>query len=366
MQLLEYYHHQKVKNVFFIPRKSLLPTTSALNLYGVRGAGKSSLAIDTLLEVEKEKALYIDCQDPNFTLSPLLLSSLQHYIEVHSITHLVLDHYQEGLLPSFPQVRHLIVVTRIPLDNTSLEPFELFPLDYEEFLAFEGGNISTKGFNHFLRVGTLPLVAKTPKQTMTLFKLFFQSAFNPKEQEILLILAQQQTNHITIHQLYTFTKERFKISKDWLYRTIKEFEKEKILFFLPESYHKSGKKLILFDFAFPKYLSHRQSFSTQFDTMVALTLLKHHIPIKTLGKEGYITQEGELIMPAPFESEERLWLKAQNSFSLYKKFSIQKITIVTVANHYQFKIEKIHFEALPFTEWSILNDSDLHHTKSEV
>jgi hypothetical protein len=116
--------------------------------------------------------------------------------------------------------------------------------------------------------------------------------------------------------------------------------------------------MLLFDFAFAKYLTMGQPFITQFDSMIALALIKHGISIQTLGIHGYVTTQNELIVPAPFESEESLWVKSQNKFSLYKKYGIQKVTIVTVANSFEYHIEKLHFEALPFDEWSVINDEE--------
>ena len=189
-------------------------------------------------------------------------------------------------------------------------------------------------------------------------KTFFQSSFDMQEQKLLLLLAKYHTKHLTTHQIYTFAKEKFRVSKDWLYRTIKRFTEEKLIIFIDDRYQKSGKKMLLFDFAFAKYLTLGQPFIIQFDTMVALALMKHHIDVQTLGIHGYITEEDELIIPAPFESEESLWVKSQNKFSLYKKHNIKKVTIVTVANAYEYTIEKLRFEALPFDEWSVINDEE--------
>jgi hypothetical protein len=92
--------------------------------------------------------------------------------------------------------------------------------------------------------------------------------------------------------------------------------------------------------------------------MIALALMKHHIKVETLGIHGYITQQNELIIPSPFESEESLWVKSQNKFSLYQKHKIQKVTIITVTNNYTYTIGKLHFEALPFNEWSVISEED--------
>ena len=358
MKLLEYYHNQQHFSDNYVTRKCQLPPNVDINLYGVRGAGKTAIVLDLIIQEDSVNTLYIDMQDPNLIFTTLTTLALQQYIDRFGITLLILDHYEDPSLESFPNVERLIILSRISLQDKALTPVELFPLDYEEFLAFESSLSQNRGFNHFLRSGTLPLLARSQKNATQTMKLFFLSAFDSHEQKLLLILAQQHTKHLTTHQIYTFAKEKFKVSKDWLYKTMKHFVEEKLVLFINDRYQKSGKKMLLFDFAFAKYLTTGQPFIIQFDTMIALALMKHHIEVETLGIHGYVTQNNELIIPAPFESEESLWVKSQNKFSLYKKYGIQKVTIVTVANHYEYDIEKLHFEALPFDEWSVINDED--------
>ena len=48
MNLLEYYQNQLPNNENFVPRKCQLPLEGDINLYGVRGAGKTSIALDFL------------------------------------------------------------------------------------------------------------------------------------------------------------------------------------------------------------------------------------------------------------------------------------------------------------------------------
>lgn len=356
MDLLEYYQNQLPVNEQFVIRKCQIPPQEDINLFGVRASGKTSMVLDLLSELEH--VLYIDFDDPNLIFHTLTTLALQQHIDKEGIRVLVLDHYRESLLSAFPNVDRLIVVSRIPLKDKTLTPLELFPLDYEEFLAFEHTSVPNRGFNHFLRSGTLPIVARAQKTASQAMKTFFQSAFTPNEQKLLLVLAQHHTKHLTIHQIYTFAKEKFKVSKDWLYKTMKAFTEEKLVLFIEDQHEKSGKKMLLFDFAFAKYLTLGQPFIHQFDTMIALALIKHNIPVKTLGIHGYITDSNELIIPAPFESEESLWVKSQNKFSLYKKYGIKKVTIVTVANTYGYSIEKLYFDALPFNEWSVLHSEE--------
>jgi len=358
MDLLEYYQNQHPIIDNYVTRKCQVPEKGDINLFGVRGSGKTTIVLDLLAEEDEESSLYIDFEDPNLIFSPLSVVTIQQFIDRNGITLLVLDHYTQGLLPSFPNVERLIVLSRIKIIEDALTPIELFPLDYEEFLAFETGMIQNQGFNHFLRSGTLPGLARSQKTASLSMKTFLQSSFNDHEQKLLLILAQHHTKHLTTHQIYTYAKEKFKVSKDWLYKTMKLFTEEKLLFFIDDRYQKSGKKMLLFDFAFAKYLTVGQPFIMQFDTMIALALMKHNINVQTLGIHGYVTEKNELIIPAPFESEESLWVKSQKKYSLYKKYGIKKVTIVTVANTYEYHIEKLHFEALPFDEWSVINNEE--------
>lgn len=358
MELLEYYQNQRFATENYIPRKCHLPPKEDINLYGVRGAGKTTMILNLMKEEGEETTLYIDLEDPNLIFNTLSTLSLQHYIDREGISLLILDHYTEGYLPSFPNVKRLIILSRIHLDDKNLIPVELFPLDYEEFLAFETSTVQSGSFNHFLRSGTLPLIARSQKAHTQSMKTFLQSSFDENEKKLLIILAQYHTKHLTTHQIYTFAKEKFKVSKDWLYKTMKLFTQEKLILFIEDRYQKSGKKMLLFDFAFAKYLTIGQPFIIQFDTMIALALIKQHINIQTLGIHGYVTAKNELIIPAPFESEDSLWVKSQSKFSIYKKYGIKKVTIVTVANTYEYDIEKLHFEALPFDEWSVINDEE--------
>ena len=358
MKLLEYYHNQRLSSEKYITRKLNIPN-GYINLYGVRGSGKTTLAIDLLQQQEDtESLLYIDLNSPNLLFDSISTETIQRYIDLHKIKLLIIDSYSQNYLTHYPKVERLIVISRIPLDDTELIPLELFPLDYEEFLAFETTLSQTVGFNHFLRSGTLPYLAKSQKTHIETMKKFLQSSFDINEQKLLIILAQHHTKHLTTHQIYTLAKEKFKISKDWLYKTIKSFKEEKLIFFIDDRYQKSGKKMLLFDFAFAKYLTIGQPFILQFDTMIALALMKHHIKVQTLGIHGYITDQNELIIPAPFESQDSLWIKSQNKFSIYKKYKISKVTIITIANHYEYQIEKLNFEALPFDEWSIISEEE--------
>lgn len=357
MDFLEHYHEHPPVNEQYMLRKIQLLPDGNVNLYGVRGAGKTALVLEYLQE-QGTHSLYIDLEEPNLILNTLDTLPLQDYIDELKIKELILDHYEEGMIDDLPTVARTVIISRSPIQEEAFSYQQLFTLDYEEFFAFTHASSATHAFKHFLKAGTLPAMAKHRTNTTLAMKQFFQQQFNPNEQSLILILARYNTQALSTHQIYLFTKEHFRISKDFVYYAIKKFQEEGLLYFIDNAIKRSAKKMLMYDFAFAKYLSGQQAFGAQFDSMMGLTLIKHKVPICTLGNHGYITNDNELIIPAPFEGEESFWLKCQNKFSIYKKYAVKKVTIVTVANTYNFRIEKLHFEALPFNEWSVIHNEN--------
>jgi len=359
MELLTHFYEHPPQNEHFLPRKQSLPQADRLNLYGARGCGKTAMVLDYIRQTA-ERTLYLDLESPALIVTPLETLQLQAFLDENDIHTLVLDHYEEGLMESFPDVARLIVVSRRPLSLSGFVGIELMPLDYEEFLAFNPSATPTVAFNRFLRSGSLPMMYRHFKSAPLMMKQFFQHQFTPNEQSLVLMLARYNTQPLTTHQIYTMTREHFKISKDFVYQAVKRFETEGIIRFVPNALKRSGKKMFFYDFAFAKYLAVEQPFGVQFEAMVAATLFKHGVAFQTLGLHEFLTDDGTLILPVPFESEEQFWVKAQQRFGYYKSHGIRRIHIVSVANHYRFDIESIRFEALPFYEWSIT------HTEEEA
>ena len=357
MDLLEFYYDNPPKNEKYFERKIQIPQRGDINIYGARGCGKSALVLSYIQHSDK-KILYLDLEDPKLLMQTYDTLPIDEFIQEYDIQELVLDHYIDGLLPEFPKVSRTIIISRLPINKEGFTYKQVFPLDYEEFLAFENNHNETIAFNHFLKVGTLPSSAIYQKSFTLHIKRFFQHQFNEHEQSLMMVLAKYNTHPLTTNQIYNYTKEYFKISKDYVYETVKNLTKEGVIYFIDNEIKRSGKKLIVYDFALAKYLSTQQSFLINFDTLIAMSLIKHSKEFKTFGMYGYITHNKELIIPAPFESEENIWLKSQNRYSLYKKYNIHKVTIITVTNNFNFSIEKLIFEAIPYTEWSIIDESE--------
>ena len=315
------------------------------------------MALDYLMNHNPEFSLYIDFQDPKFQFRDIMEEDIDGFIDANKIELLILDHYKHEYFEILPNVKKLIIISNVYYKyEKSFNYLNLPLLDYEEFFSFQKRGTETQIFNLFLKQGTLPQLATTTAQKEQLFQNFIQIHFNESEQKLLNVLAYFNGATVTTFQLYTHAKERYKISKDLMYKQIKIFQEWGVISFISDSQNSSSKKLLFFDFALAKYLTLSQSFPRQFDTMIALSLHKHNIQFKALGSIGYITEQAQLISPAPFESEESFWKKSHNRFNIYKKASITKVYVVTVATNYNFRIENIEFEALPFYEWVVIND----------
>ena len=359
MQLLEYFYNRNNEITAYHQRKFSISQADKLLIYGSPASGKSYLVFDYLMNYDNEDILYIDFLDPKFQFRDIMQEDIEGFIDSNNIKIVVLDHYEHEYFEQLPSAKQLIVISNKFYDyGNTFENIEIPLLDYEEFFSFQK-NISEKQvFNLFLRQGTLPQLATQSVPKEQLFQLFIQSHFDKSELKLLNILAHFNGSTVTTFQLYNYAKERYRISKDLIYKQIKEFIQRGIISFIPDIINPSNKKLLFFDFALAKYLTLSQSFPKQFDTMVALSLVKHKIGFKAFGINGYLTDKHILVVSAPFESEENFWKKAHAKFLLYKNNYIIKVYIITVATQYEFRIENIEFEALPFYEWVVINDEN--------
>jgi len=355
MYLLNYFYSSSIQNEQYYPRKLQLPKGSFM-LIGARGVGKSALIIDYLKNYEQHSYLYIDCQDPAFILEEIDIVELEEFIAEEGIKILVLDNYFEGFLENFPKVENLIIIAKEPILEIELPIYRLYPLDFEEFINFSKTQNIQNAFNTYTKKGSLPHIAKSLNINSAAKELFFEK-FETQEGKVLLILAIFNTKVTTAHQIYQRAKEYFKISKDWLYKTIKNFENEGVIYQIDTLERGFGKKLLIYDFAFAKYLNKHQSFNATLDSIVALALIKHKIAIKAvLNPLGYLSDKNELILISAFENEEAMWSKIQKNFGFYTNLKLKSVTIVTISNSYNFTIKNITFNAIPFYEWVIGQD----------
>jgi hypothetical protein len=128
-----------------------------------------------------------------------------------------------------------------------------------------------------------------------------------------------------------------------------------VIFFIEDRVNRASKKLILCDFVLANYLSISQSFLKQFDSMIALSLIKHNIDFNSFDNIGYLISNGVLVVPAPFDGEDTIYARFKSKISLCKRYAIETICIVTISLQYDFSMDSISFEAMPFYEWVLIN-----------
>ncbi len=350
MEILDFFYSNLPIIENFTPRKIQISSSNYLNLYGAHGVGKSTLALDYLHQFDKSKVLYIDFENPNMMFVKNI--DIERFVSTNGIDIVVFDHFNNEAANRIQAKQH-IIITREPMDDAKIDKLKLMPLDFEEFLAFENAANSATSFTNFLKSGSLPQFAKIQKTKDHELKEFVKSRFNFEELRLLAFLSAFNTRHISIHQIYTMSKEHFKLSKDWLYTTINRFQSEGILYFVEDTMPKPSKKLIFYDTALAKYLNRNQTFMIQFDAALIMELIKREEEVKTFYNLGYLNSSQLLTIPAPFESEESIWAKSQKKISHLKKEKIKAVNIITVANSFEYTIDNIIFEAMPFYEWSL-------------
>jgi len=358
MDILDYFFNLDYSYINFFPRKYKIEKSSKTLLFGAPSSGKSFIALDYLNSLEKNNSLYIDLQDPKLKFNPISLDELESFILDNQIETLILDHYKNRFLKRDIAVKELIVISQIEhLELKDFKKVRIFPLDFEEFFSFQKRSLEKYIFNLFLKRGTLTQLGvqlDIPKER--LFQQLLESKFDSIEQNILIVLAHFNGSNVTTHQIYTYAKRKFRVSKDSIYKKIAEFEKRGVLFFIEDIRVKNLKKMVLFDFALASYLSLSQKFLKQFDSMIVLSLIKHNIKFKSFENISYLTSKYNLIIPAPFESEESAFNRAKVKIELFREYNIKSIYIITVSTQYKFSIDNICFEAMPFYEWVLIND----------
>jgi len=356
MHTLDIFFNNPPKVDSFSARKLILPYSSFM-LYGARGSGKSAVIANYIQNLPKNSYLYIDAQDPIFVLDDIDATQLEGFIEEEKITTLILDHYFESFLEFLPKVERLIIVSREKLD-IKLKAIRLYPLDFEEFFNFQRASLSQQNFSLYTKYGSLPQIASS--HSPFAYKELFFEKFDTQEGKVLLILALFHTKIATSHQIYQRAKDYFKISKDWLYKAIKRLENEGVVHQIDTIEKGFGKKIVIYDFAFAKYLNKTLNFNATFDSIVALALIKHNIEFKAITNPlGYYTKDEKLILIAPFDGESTIWAKIQKNFGFYTKLKPKAVTIITVSNSYTFEIKDITFNAVPFTEWVITHEETI-------
>ena len=338
---IDKFHDRKV----FIDDKSY-------QIQGITQAGKTKLVKHYLLGLKKSSYLYIDCNDVRIDIDTLN-TSLLSFCNRNKIDVLILDNYNPKI--KFVNVMQLIITSELDYDFDFLEKLTLYPLDYEEFLAYEH-KYDSSALNHFFQLGGLPSMHKiyTDERHLYLQKILL-TALLDIEFDIISFCAKMLSQKVSAFTIYERLKQQRKISKDKLYQHF-ELLQEKNYIHLLEKYNHSRatKKIYLCDISFKSALSIEKNFGRLFENMIFLELLKSKSECYYEdGIDFYLPKNDEIILCKPFADERRLFKKLESIEAFIFTHNIKKVTAISMNIEGNLSHPLASVDIIPFDIWAL-------------
>lgn len=338
---IDKYHDRKI----FIDDKSY-------QINGIAQSGKTKLVKNYLLSLKKNTYLYIDCNDIRIDIKDLN-EHLSFFCIKNKLTVLVLDNYKPEI--NFVNVNQLLVTCELHLAIDILESIQLYPLDYEEFLAYEH-KYDSSALNHFFQLGGFAHMQKVHTDTRNMYiQKTLQYTLNDMEFDILIFCAKMMSQKFSAYTIYDRLKSIRKISKDKLYKSFDNLLLKNYIHSLEKFEHKrASKKIYLCDISLKSALSVDKHFGRLFENMVFLELLKSKV--KCFYDEGidfYIPTEDEIILCMPFTDERSLFKKIEQIEAFIFTHNITKITAITMNREGSISHPFSTIEMIPFDIWAL-------------
>ncbi|NWF66585.1 MAG: ATP-binding protein [Campylobacterales bacterium] len=320
-------------------------------IHGAKKSGKTYFAFSKLCDYDKNSFLYIDLEIYNVDFL-----ELTEFIQKNKIILLIIDNYKQEF--KLPSIKNIILISNTKVELQGFEYINIKPLDFEEFISFSQKNQTiTHLFNNFIKDGTLPEIT-----TINEFKkyerwreLITLISNNPLKSDILKLLINSIGYKYSSFQLFNILKKSIKISKDFLYKYIKDYEDEEILFFVEKYNHpKSPKKIYIYDFAIQQSITNKKNFVKIFENMIFLELKKRYNEIYYLEFCDFYIQSNNIIyFVMPFVTKNQIETKIDKTFDDIKEFNIKYIKIITAGYEENFTYKQLSIEAEPFYFWAL-------------
>lgn len=333
-------------------RKAYLLENESYQINGISQSGKTKLVKNYLLGLKKSSYLYLDCNDLRIDIQELN-KDLGDFCNKNKINTLVLDNYKEEIhIANVPQ---LIICSEREHDIEYLVKIRLYPLDYEEFLAYEHKYDST-ALNHFFQLGGFPVMHKINSDERALYiQRTLKLTLDDVELDILIFCAKTMTQKISPYSVYERLKQSRKISKDKLYRSFESLSAKNYIHEVQKIDHpKAIRKIYLCDISLKPALSIDKHFGRLFENMIYLELLKSNR--KCYYEEGidfYVPQDNEVVLAKPFADERALFKKIESIEAFIFSYQIKKITAVTMSKEGSVSHPFSKIEMVPFDIWAL-------------
>ena len=338
---VEKFHQRKV----FILEKSY-------QINGISQSGKTKLVKNYLLSLKKSTYMYIDCNDIRINIEELN-KNLSLFCYKNKIDVLVLDNYILDI--KIVNVPQLIICSQVHYKIDFLKTIWLYPLDYEEFLAYEH-KYDSSALNHFFQLGGFPSMHKIHSDERNLYiQKTLKYTLTDLEFDILHFCAKIMSQKISPFTIYERLKNTRKISKDKLYKSYQGLVDKRYIHQLEKIQRpKATKKLYLCDISLKTALSIDKHFGRLFENMIYLELLKSNVDCYyDDGVDFYIPKTDEIILGMPFTDERALFKKIEQIEAFIFTYHIKKIIAVTMNREGSISHPLSHVEMLPFDIWAL-------------
>ncbi|MDF1877487.1 ATP-binding protein, partial [Sulfurimonas sp. SAG-AH-194-L11] len=256
---------------------------------------------------------------------------------------------------NFVNVSQLIITTELAIEVDVLIPLQLYPLDYEEFLAYEH-KYDSSALNHFFQLGGFAFMHKISADERNLsIQHLLKYSLDDVEFDILCLCAKFMSQKLSAFTIYERLKSSRKISKDKLYKSYDGLVNKNYIHLLQKfNAPKATKKVYLCDTSLKSALSTEKNFGRLFENMIFLELLKS-------GTECYFDDEIDFYLPSsetiilckPFVDERRLFKKLESIEAFIFTHSIKKIIAISMNKESTISHPFSSVEIIPFDIWAL-------------
>ena len=354
MKTLEACYEIDFSKIVFQERK-LKITHPKTVLYGPPKCGKSYLIYDYLSNFKSQDYLYIDLFDLKNDIKDITIN-LKDFILQNKIKVLIIENF--GFDFELPLCDSIILTTSSSHMLHGFKNLFIPALDFEEYLLHDNKHQNiTNSFNSFFKFGNLPEIIsydenQKQKRTQEVLRLFSKDY---TELEIIQILLSNIDEKKSIYQLFSTLKKKIKISKDKFYETCKNYEKNRVIFFI-EKYNqkKAVKKLYSYNFSYINSISHTKKFKNEFTNMVFLEIRNKFDEIYYLDSvDFYIPKNKSIVLSIPFFNDMLLNTLTKKLLNIVLEYNISSITIITISNSKVLYLDNLEVQILPFYEWAL-------------
>jgi len=349
--LLEEFYKTELQVEKYHQRKAYIDNQS-YQINGVSQSGKTKLMKSYLLSLKKNSYLYINCSDIRIDVDELN-ALLPSFCNKNRIDVLALDNYRPEF--KFPNVTQLLISSQVHYELPYLDTLQLYPLDYEEFLAYEH-KYDSSALNHFFQLGGFPHMHKVTIDERALYlQNMLRFTLDDIKFDIIKLCAKFMSQKLSAFTIYERLKLSRKISKDKLYKSFEALREMNYIHLLEKYGHaRATKKVYLCDTSIKSALSIEKNFGRLFENMVYLELLKSNTECYYEdGIDFYLPQSDEIILCKPFADERRLFKKLESIEAFIFSYGIRKITVITMNKEGTISHPLSSVAIIPFDIWAL-------------